>query len=187
MFHSKPCVKILDTVSFGIPRSASSSCTVSCRSLLIAAHTCSTFSGVLLVAGLPECGSLSIDSWPSLKHLCHTFICSVLISSPPKAFWIIKIDCGRMFKLNAKFDADSSLYFLSHFECNGHTVHVLTQWCLLSPLTSTVKLSLFTHVHSSPLCLAAMLYRCHTNHSCYINNGWTFSGQTIIYVLWLIS
>ena len=32
---------------------------------------------------------------------------------------------GGMFKLNAKFDADSLLYWLSHFECDGHTVHML--------------------------------------------------------------
>ena len=32
-----------------------------------------------------------------------------------------------MFKLNAKFDADSLLYLLTHFECNSHTVHRLTQ------------------------------------------------------------
>ena len=50
-------------------------------------------------------------------------------------------------------------------------------WCLPPPLTSTVKLSLFTHVHSSPLSLAARLHQCHANHSCYINNGWTFSRQ----------
>ena len=36
--------------------------------------------------------------------------------------------CGGMFKLNTKFDADSSLYLLSHFECDGHTVHMLPQW-----------------------------------------------------------
>ena len=35
-----------------------------------------------------------------------------------------------MFKLNAKFDADSLLYSLSHFECNSYTVHMLTQQCL---------------------------------------------------------
>ena len=35
--------------------------------------------------------------------------------------------------LNAKFDVDSLLYLLSHFECDGHTVHMLTQWCLLPP------------------------------------------------------
>ena len=56
-----------------------------------------------------------------------------------------------MFKLNAKFGAVSLLYALSHFECDGHTVLMLTQWCLPPPLTSTVKLSLFTHAHSSPL------------------------------------
>ena len=82
-----------------------------------------------------------------------------------------------MFKLNAKFDADVLLYLLSHFECDGHTVHMLTQLCLPPPLTSTVKLSLFTHAHSSPLSLAARLHQCRANCS-YINNGWTFSGQT---------
>ena len=46
-------------------------------------------------------------------------------------------------------------------------------------LTSTVKLSLFTHVHSSPLSLAARLYQCHANHSLYINIGWTFSRPRI--------
>ena len=45
--------------------------------------------------------------------------------------------CGEMFKLNTKFDADLLLYMLSHFECNSHTVHTLTQWCLPPPLTST--------------------------------------------------
>ena len=39
-----------------------------------------------------------------------------------------------MFKLNAKFDADSLLYSLSHFECDGHTIHMLTQLHLPTPL-----------------------------------------------------
>ena len=88
-----------------------------------------------------------------------------------------------MFKLNAKFDADLLLYLLSHFESEGHTVHMLTQQCLLPPLTSTVKLALFTHAHSSPLSLAARLHWCRTNRFHYINNGWTFSGQTL-YMWW---
>ena len=79
-----------------------------------------------------------------------------------------------MFKLNTKFDAYSLLYLLSHSECDGHTAHMLTQQHLLPPLTSTVKSSLFTHVHSSPLSLAAGLHRCHANCSCYINNSWMF-------------
>ena len=84
---------------------------------------------------------------------------------------------GGMFRLNAKFDVDLLLYSLSHFDCNSHTVHMLIQWRLPPPLTSTVKSPLFTHVHSSPLSLAARL-RC-ANRSRYVNNGWTFSGQTL--------
>ena len=41
-----------------------------------------------------------------------------------------------------------------------------------------MKLSLFTHVHSSPLSLAARLYQCHAKRSHYIN-VWTFSGPCI--------
>ena len=55
------------------------------------------------------------------------------------SFW------GGMFQLNEKFDADSLLYSLSHFECNSHTVHMLTQQRLPTPWTSTVKFSLFMH------------------------------------------
>ena len=82
-----------------------------------------------------------------------------------------------MFKLNEKFGVDSLLYLLSHFECKGHTVGLLSQQCLPPPRTSTVKSSLFTHAHSRPLSLAARFHRCYANHSCYINNGWTFSIQ----------
>ena len=51
-----------------------------------------------------------------------------------------------MFKFKAKFDADSLLYLLSHCECDGHIVHMLTQRHLPSPVTSTVKLLLFMHI-----------------------------------------
>ena len=83
-----------------------------------------------------------------------------------------------MFNINAKCDADSLLYSLSHFECDGHTVHMLTQQHVPPLLTSTVKLSLFTHVHFSPLSLAARLHQNCASHFHNINNGWTFSGQT---------
>ena len=93
--------------------------------------------------------------------------------------------CGGMFTLNAKFDAYLLLYLLSHCECN---VHMLTHWGLPPPLTSTVKSSLFTHVYYSPLSLAARLHQFCTNHSHYINNGWTFSGQTsCMYCLSLVN
>ena len=86
--------------------------------------------------------------------------------------------CGGMFKLHTKFDAGSLFYWFSYFECDSHTVHTLIQLTLWPPLTSIVKLSLFTHARSSPLSLTARLLRCCTNRSHYINNGWTFSGQT---------
>ena len=98
-----------------------------------------------------------------------------------------------MCELNAKFDADFLFYSLRHFECDGHTVHMLTQQHLPPPPTSTVKSSVFTHVPSSPLSLTARLHRSHTNHSHYSNNGWTFSGQIsdicdmILYIMYNIS
>ena len=114
-FMLRSCIKISGTVVFGIPRWASTSDTVSLWSLLIAAQTCSTSSGILLVASFPECASLSTDSQPSLKHLCHTFICAALLASSPSLLNHPNNFCGGMFKLNAKFDADSLLYSLSHF------------------------------------------------------------------------
>ena len=66
--------------------------------------------------------------------------------------------CGGMLKLNSKFDADLLLYLLSYFDCDGHTVHMLTQWHLFPTLSSTVKLSLFTHVHPSLISLSARLH-----------------------------
>ena len=110
-------------------------------------------------------GTLLWWFWQSL--VAHT--CGLL--NHPNSFH------GGMFKLNAKFDADSLLNLLSHFECDIHTVHMLTQLHLPPPLTSTVKSSLFTHVHSGPLSLAASLHRCPANHSRYVNNGWTLSRQ----------
>ena len=68
---------------------------------------------------------------------------------------------------------------LSHFECDGHTGHVFTQQYLPPRLTSAVESSLFTHAHSSPLSLAAKLYQCCANSTCYINIVWTFSGQAL--------
>ena len=83
------------------------------------------------------------------------------------ALWIIWIvsaeECSSL--------AQNLMQIHSHFECNGHTVHMLTQQCLPPPLTSTVKLSLLTHAHSSPLSLAARLHRCRTNRSLCVNNG----------------
>ena len=112
-------------------------------------------------------------SWWSCKSLV-THSCSLLNH--------LNSFCGGMLKLNAKFDdSNPSLYLLSHFECNGHTVHMLTQQNLPPPLTSTVKSSLFTHAHSSPLSLVARSHQCCANHSHYINNGWTVLQTYLVY------
>ena len=86
-FMPRSWTKISGTVVLGIPTSASSSRAVSRQSSLIAALICSTFSGLLLVACLPECGSLSTDSQPSLTYLCHTFICFTLIEACFKVYF----------------------------------------------------------------------------------------------------
>ena len=173
MFYAKILRQNLRHCSFGVPRSASSSRTVSHRSLLIAAHTPSTLAGVLLGTDRTW---ITFSRFPPIFEACVThfyWCCTHCI--------ILKIHLnhlnsfhGGMLKFNAKVDADSLLCSLSHLECNGHTVHMLIRRCLLPPLTSTVKLSLLTHAHSSPLSLAARLYQCCTNCSPYINNGWTF-------------
>ena len=150
-YMPRSCVKISDTVGFGILRSASRSRTVSRPYLLTAACTCSTFSGVLLVAGLPECGSLSTDTVPHFYMCCTHCIIPERLLNHPNSFR------RGMVKPNTKFDADLLPYLLSHFEWDSPRVHRLTQWCLPPPLTSTVKSSLFMHVHSSPLSLAARL------------------------------
>ena len=94
------------------------------------------------------------------------------------AFWIIQIvsmkECLSLMQNLMQIRCS-----LSHVECDSHTVHKLTQQHLLPPLTSRVKSSLFTHAHSSPLSLIARLHWCLTNHSRYINNGWTFSRPTL--------
>ena len=90
--------------------------------------------------------------------------------------------CRGMFKLNTKFDADPLPHLLNHFECDDHTVHMLTQWYLQPLLTSTVKLS-FKHVRSSPLFLLARLHQYHTNRSRYINGGWMFFRTDFIRII----
>ena len=54
---------------------------------------------------------------------CHCIIPNTLLNHP-NSF------CRGMFKLNTKFDANLLLYLLSHFDCDSHTVPMLTQWCL---------------------------------------------------------
>ena len=178
-FMTQSYVKISDTVTFGIPTSASSSCTLSHQSV-----DCSQYTSTIL-----RCCAYGRSSrtWitfkrfsttlevfvPSFYLCCTHYIIPQNFLNQPNSFHRV------MFKPNAKSDIDSLLYLLCHFECDSHTVHMLTQQHLLPPLTSTMTLSLLIHWHSSPLSLAARLHPCPTNCSHYINNSWTFSRQTL--------
>ena len=106
------------------------------------------------------------DVSPNITHVCWcTSGCIVMMKLPI----ISGCCCGLLnhpnsfrrgtFKLNAEFHTDSLLYSLSHFECEDHTVHMLTQRHLPPILTSTIKSSLFRHVHSSPLLVTSILQK----------------------------
>ena len=87
-FMPRSCIKNLRPGSFWIPRSAASSHTVShdicwlqpihIQLLRCSAHCRPSRTWIIFNY-----------SWPSLKDLCHIFICAALIASSPKAFWII--------------------------------------------------------------------------------------------------
>ena len=111
MFHAKILCQNLRHSSFWNPQ-ISFQFSHSRWSWLTADCTPSTFSGDLLVAGLSEHGSLSTDSWPSLKCLCHTFPCTALTALSPKAFRIISIISRGMFKLNTKFHCSTGSFWM---------------------------------------------------------------------------
>ena len=174
-FMPRSCVKIVDTIVLEIPRVASGFS--HCRLLICV--DCSPHT--IHILGCSYCRpsrmwitfnrfSTIFEAFVPHFYLCctHCIVPKSLLNHP-NSFW------GGIFKLNTKFNADSLLFSLSHFECNGHTVYVLTQQHLPPPLTSTVKSSLSMHVHSNPLSLAARLHWCCANCSLYINNGWAFS------------
>ena len=75
-------------------------------------------------------------------HECVCVVMKLPVTSCPQ-LWPSELSklfpCRGLFKLNAKFDANSLLYLFSHFVCGGHTVHMLTQRCLLPPLTNAVN------------------------------------------------
>ena len=174
----RSCIKISDRVVFAIPRSASSSRTVSHWYWLIAAHTSPTFSGVLLVSGLPEHGSLSTDSQPSLKCLCHTFICAALMASSLKAFWIIQMvsaeKCSSLMQNLMQICSSICWVILNvkaiQYTCSLNSIyhpHWVVQW-------SYHCLHISIPVHSP--WLPGYVDVAHCSH--YINNGWTFSRKT---------
>ena len=121
-FLPRSCIKISDTVVFGIPRSASSSHTASRQSLLI-------------VACILRCSACCRPSrtWITFNNFStifeafvpHFYLCCTLCIIPESLLNHPNSFRGGTFKLNTKSDADSLFYLLSHFECDSHTVHTL--------------------------------------------------------------
>ena len=97
-------------------------------------------------------------------------------------FWIIRIvsmeECSSL---------TQNLIQICCFTCSFILNEMATQCtCLLNSIYHPhwlVQCSCHcSHAHSSPLFLAVRLHQCCANHYCYINNGWTFSGQTLSYI-----
>ena len=91
------------------------------------------------------------------------------------AFWIIQIvsieECPSLMQNLMQICCSTHLFWMQW----PHSTHAHSM-ASTTTMNSTAK-SLFTHAHSSPLSLAARFLGCHTNHSCYTNNGWTFPRQ----------
>jgi len=98
-FMPRSSVKICETVVRRIP-SASNSHIFHCQFSFIAACTLSTFLGVLLIEGLPECRSISTDSQSPLKLWYHNFISALLIESSPKASIIFIVSADECASFN---------------------------------------------------------------------------------------
>ena len=178
-FMVRSCIKISDTVVFGIPRSASSSHTVSRRSLLIAAHTHSTFSDVLLV-GRPSRTWITFNTFLSMfeTFVPHFYLHCTHCIVPKSLLNHLSSFHGGMLKLNAKFDMQIvALLAQSFWTWGSYTIHAHS--AASTTATDLYSEVVFVHnVHSSPLPLAARLHWYCVNYSSYINSGWTFSGQT---------
>ena len=148
------------------------------------------FSGcqILGIGGQNHLGDLMFlqkPAWDMMhgRACCHDEATNYQLLPMAVAFWIIRMvsteEVQAEHKMWCRF---VPLLAQSFWMWWPHSTHAHQQ-CLPPPLTTTVKSSLFTHVHSSSLSFSAKLRRCGTNCSHYINNGWTFSKQTLcIYV-----
>ena len=156
-------VKISDTVGFRIPRSASSSHTISHWSLLIAACTHSA-------CYRPSWMWVTFNRFP-LKCLCHTFICIALIVLfwSPRAFWIIRIVSTE--------ECSSLMQNLRQIRCCTHSVILnatATQYtCSLNRIYHPHWLVQWSH-HCSHMCIPV--------HSPWLS-GYINVVQTILVIL----
>ena len=164
----RSCIKISDTVVFGIPRSASSSRTVSRRSLLIVARTRSAFSGALLVASLLECGSLSTDSLTIFEAFVpHFYLCCTYCIVPENLLNHLNSFHGRMFKINAKFDANSLLYYSVFWIRQPHSTHAHSMASNTPTDEYNEVLIVHTCTFQSTLLGCQVTSMCHTPFSLY--------------------
>ena len=130
-FMPSSCIRISDAVVFGIPRSTSTSHTfapifVDCSLYTFNILRCSAcFSPSSTWTTFNRFSTIFEASVPHFYLCCTHCIVHENLLNHPNSFR------GGMFKLNAKSDVDLLLYSLSHFECDGHTVQMLTQWRLL--------------------------------------------------------
>ena len=96
------------------------------------------------------------------------------------AFWVTRIvsaeECSSLMQNLMQIWCSLAQSVILNAMATQYT-YPFPQRCLPSPLTSIVTSSLFRHVPSSPLSLAARLHQCCTYCSHYMNNGWTISGK----------
>ena len=131
-FLARSWVKFLDTVDFGIPRSASSSHTVSRYLCWLQFYTFN----ILRCSACcrPSRMWITFNRSSTIFELFvpHFYLYWTHCIIPESLLNHLKSFRGGIFKLNAKFDADSSQYLLSHFECDGHsyTCSLSSVYCL---------------------------------------------------------
>ena len=148
-FMPRSCIKILNTAVLGIPRSASYMFNIlGCSACCRPPRTRITFNRSLTI--------FEVFVPHFYLHCTHYMVSEILLSH----LIVSKEKCSN----------------LTQIWCR--VVALLTQWHLPPPLTSAVKSSSFTRVHSSPLSLAA------ANRPHYIKNDCTFSRQTLYIVVY---
>ena len=173
-FMPRSCIKMSDIVGFGIPSSGFSYCTVSCGPYWLLPIYIQHSLVFCLVQAFQNMGHFQ----QILNHLWSICLCCIHCIVPES--------------LNHPVSTEEYLSLMQNLTqicCSTHSVilnrwphstHANSmKWRLPLLLTSIVKVSLFTHAHSSWLSLVVRLHQCDVNDSHYFNNGWAFSIQTL--------
>ena len=105
-FMPRSYIRISDPVVFGIPRSAASSCTVSHWYLLITAPLHIQNSQVFFLLYAFQNMDHFQQTLDHLWNVSHFYFCCTYCIIPESLLNHLNSFCGRMFKLNTKFDAD---------------------------------------------------------------------------------